>query len=125
MVNRKNRHPYLLQLLRTVLLLLFVLHYSNMTMFYHVHRVGSVVYGHSHFSFQSEDQTIPVRPHSEAERLLIDTLNHFVLTDGLQLPAVQPPEFFLTAVFLTEAYCGPVVEIDHTVRLRGPPVAVA
>ncbi len=125
MVNHNNRHPFLLQFLRTVLLLLFVLHYSNMTMFYHVHRVGSVVYGHSHFSFLSDDQAIPVSPHSEAERLLIDTLNHFVLTNGLQLPAVQPPEYFLTAIFLAEAYSSPVFDTEHSLRLRGPPAHIA
>ncbi|MCD7973852.1 MAG: hypothetical protein LUG18_14535 [Candidatus Azobacteroides sp.] len=82
----------ILSFLRIFLLLLFVGYYSNITFFYHSHRVNGTLIFHSHW-FKDFRNDIPVQSHSHTslEYVLIDTYNKTVIDNDLLVPVVSEP----------------------------------
>lgn len=111
-------------ILKVLLLLLFIGHYSNSTLFYHVHQINGKTYSHSHFfGFGKESKGVPVTSHNHTsnEFALIQVLNQINITDDLDAPQIPLPQ--LRYILLPSANSVDTgLLLAHTFfQLRAPP----
>ncbi|MDO9635108.1 MAG: hypothetical protein Q7J05_08755 [Paludibacter sp.] len=120
-MHRQNSHT--IRFLRVALLLFFIGHYSNTTMFYHTHEVDGRLYCHSHFFGFKNSKGIPVSSHSHSgnQFQLIDTFNQISLTDELDFPETPIPVLRFSDLNAIELPQTPqLIPVLH-LSLRAPP----
>lgn len=84
------RNKNIVQSLRLLLLLIFTVYYSNISMFYHSHYVDGKVISHSHW-YHDFDNAKPVDSHSHTaqEYILIHLLDNTSMDNDLAIPNVK------------------------------------
>lgn len=120
-MHRQDSHT--IRFLRVALLLFFIGHYSNTTLFYHTHEVDGLVYCHSHFFGFKNTQGVPVASHAHTgnQLQLIDTFNQINITDELDFPESPTPVFRLSELKPAELPQTPQLNALLQLRLRAPP----
>lgn len=103
------------------LLLLFVLYYSNITFFNHVHIINGVTISHSHLHTKGHHST-PLGNHSKSELTLIAHCS-----DLKSLVAIPQHINFIPLLTLQREYAVAAVQRPYSenfryVSLRGPPI---
>jgi hypothetical protein len=113
--------------LKLALLLFFIGHYSNTTLFYHTHEVDGRMYAHSHFFGIKNSKGVPIETHSHTNKQvdLIDSFNLFTLTDNLQFSDIPAPYvgYITRKVHIQLLNCGSTVSLLPS--LRAPPAMTA
>lgn len=102
-----------------LLLVLFVVYWSNITLFYHVHTVDNQVYVHSHFFFGSASN--PTHTHTAQQFQLIAQLSLLLTTAAVAIffASLLPKRSFVFAVPGREVFRVLSIRIPG---LRAPPV---
>ncbi len=118
-----KQDSHLTQFLKFALLLFFIGHYSNSTMFYHTHEVDGQVYCHSHFFGFKNTKGVPVasHTHSSSQLQLIDAYNQINLTDELDFPETPVPVFRFSAITTIALPQIHQLNTQLNLRLRAPP----
>ncbi|MDD2286207.1 MAG: hypothetical protein PHQ11_12535 [Paludibacter sp.] len=118
-----NHNSHIIRFLRIALLLFFIGHYSNSTMFYHTHEVDGRTYCHSHFFGLKSDKGVPVasHTHTNSQLQLIDTFNTINLTDELDFPEIPVPTIQFSAPKPADLSRKPHLIPALHIRLRAPP----
>jgi hypothetical protein len=100
----KNTHTKPYNFLKVILLVMFIGHYSSITLFYHTHTVDGVTYCHSHLYWLGKT-SVPVQlpQHSEEQQKLIQDYNHITWNSDAEIPLVEKPLLKLIEVILTPA----------------------
>lgn len=102
---------------------MFIVHYSNITMFYHTHIIDGISYSHSHlYWFDKTSNSVALPEHSNMELKLIHDLNQISWSSDVEIPELPTPVFIL----LTEFILLPAIKSTaHNVlyySLRAPPL---
>jgi hypothetical protein len=112
------------KILKVMVLLLFMGHYGNITLFYHTHTIDGITYTHSHFYGFGKSANPVQLPHSNNELQLIQELNQITWNADISIAAVETPAFQL----LSEISCA---DLQHHslfapvfTSLRAPPSIV-
>lgn len=101
---------------------MFLVHYGNITMFYHTHTVNGVTYCHSHISgIDNSNKPVSVPTHSKEQLKVIKDYNHITWNYDVAFPKIANPFFVLLTVF----YIPPTSQVQHQkvlyYSLRAPP----
>ncbi len=113
------------KILKVMVLLLFIGHYSNITLFYHTHTIDGITYCHSHFyGFDTKEQPVPFS-HTSSQLQFIQEINQITWNSEISIAAVETPVYPILSI-----YCFPDVNQveDRTIvytSLRAPPSSVA
>jgi hypothetical protein len=120
-MHKQDSHTF--RFLRVALLLFFIGHYSNSTMFYHTHEVDGQIYCHSHFFGFKNSKGVPVasHTHTSSQFQLIDTYSQTNLTDELDFPGTPAPVFRLSTIKTVKLPQIPQLTAALHLRLRAPP----
>jgi hypothetical protein len=118
-----SHNSHIIRFLQIALLLFFIGHYSNSTMFYHTHEVDGRLYCHSHFFGIKNSKGVPIasHTHTNSQLQLIDTFNTINLTDELDFPEIPVPVFRLSTIKTVELPQIPQLTPALHLRLRAPP----
>ncbi|MBP1676827.1 MAG: hypothetical protein H6Q20_1386 [Bacteroidetes bacterium] len=108
--------------LKSALLFLFIIHYSNITMFYHIHVIDGVVYCHSHFyAFGSSSNAIPFQSHTPNQLKLIQDFNHITWNSVFSDLCISAPVLQLISELVIQNTTNFVNSVLRSYSLRGPP----
>lgn len=121
-MHRSSSHT--INILKLLLLVLFIGHYSNSTLFYHVHQINGKTYSHSHFfGFGKESKGVPVTSHNHTsnEFGLIQLLNQINLTDDLDTPQIPLPQVRYVLLPLENSEDADLLLAQPFFQLRAPP----
>jgi len=127
MIIRSQISTRLQQVIKIALLVFFIGHYSNVTMFYHAHNINGKLYFHSHFYLFYElaghsESSDDSHSHTENQLNLIDLFNEITWSSDQYLPKV-PPHIYLMAEVLGLPKDQPYYSSDLLdYSPRGPPV---
>mgnify|MGYP007016097542 CR=1 FL=1 len=123
MIEMHSHNSHIIRFLRVALLLFFIGHYSNSTMFYHTHEVDGRMYCHSHFFGFKNGKGVPVTSHTHTSNQihLIDTFNTINLTDELDFSGIPVPAFRLSTIKTVELPQTPQLTPALHLWLRAPP----
>jgi len=112
------------KIIKVMVLLLFLGHYGNITLFYHTHTVDGITYTHSHFYGFGKSANPVQLPHTSNELQLIQELNQITWNSDISIAAVETPVHPL----LSEFQCPDLQHHSlHTAiftSLRAPPALV-
>lgn len=121
-MHKQNRH--IINFLKFILLLFFIGHYSNTTLFYHTHEIDGRIYCHSHFfGFNINDKGIPTSTHTHTANQfnLIQLYNQINLTADLDIPELPEPAINYVLVKLDYQITKTQLPKQALLRLRAPP----
>ena len=119
----QKNESYTFRFLRVALLLFFIGHYSNSTMFFHTHEVDGRLFCHSHFFGIKKSKGFPVTAHTHTtnQLQLIDTFNTISLTDALEIPEIPTPDINFIVLKQVGLPQKQLLNIQLNLRLRAPP----
>lgn len=109
-------------IIKLILLLFFIGHYSNITLFYHTHNIEGVTYCHSHFYWPTKS-SIPVQLplHTKDQLKLIQDFNHITWNSDIDIPKFEKPFYSLIAKLQTKVITlNSMAEVLFS-ALRAPP----
>ncbi|MEA4935399.1 MAG: hypothetical protein VB102_02025 [Paludibacter sp.] len=120
-----KQQSHIIRFFKLSLLLFFIAHYSNSTMFYHTHEIDGRIYCHSHFfGFNLNDTGIPVSTHTHTANQfnLIQLFNQISLTANLDIPELTKPIVSYILVLTEYKTYGIRYHEPDQLSLRAPPV---
>jgi len=88
------------KIIKVMVLLLFLGHYGNITLFYHTHTVDGITYTHSHFYGFGKSANPTQLPHTNNQLQLIQELNQITWHSDISITAVESPYYQLLSEFL-------------------------
>ncbi len=102
--------------------MLFIGHYSNITLFYHTHTVDGVTYCHSHFYWLSKTSNPVQLPlHTKEQLKLIQDVNNITWNSDIEIPTIEKPFFtFIQEIFTPTATPNSLGAVLFS-SLRAPP----
>jgi len=109
-------------IIKLILLLFFIGHYSNITLFYHTHNIEGITYCHSHFYWLTKS-SVPVQLplHTKDQLKLIQDFNHITWNSDIDIPKIEKLFYSLIAKLQTKVITlNSLAEVLFS-ALRAPP----
>lgn len=121
--------PQIQQLLKIALLIFFIGHYSNVTMFYHAHDIDGKLYFHSHYFWHDSNQSTNdsqskshSHSHTENQLALIDIFNEISWSHQIHLPEIPSRIALIGDLLITALNRAHYANAHSFFQLRAPPV---
>ncbi|MCE1155914.1 MAG: hypothetical protein LWW91_07325 [Bacteroidales bacterium] len=108
-----------------MVLLLFMGHYGNITLFYHTHTIDGITYAHSHFYGFGKSADPVQLPHTNNQLQLIQELNQITWHSAISIATVETPVFHLLNEFRCTELQQDSLQALPFASLRAPPSVVA
>lgn len=120
----RQEQSHIIPLFKLSLLLFFIVHYSNSTMFYHSHVIDGQIYCHSHFwglNFNTKSVPVSNHTHTTGQINLIHLFNQFHLTADLDFPIFIEADTNFVLILTDNRTNKALFTIPDLLRLRAPP----